>query len=125
MKPPSAVAPRAPVALALLAAFSALACGSPRADRVAHGQKLYQQTCAFCHGGDAKGMRGLGKGLLGNEFIAARSERELVDFLKIGRRPDDPGNDTGVDMPPRGGNQGLRDEDLAAIAAYLKTLPSH
>lgn len=92
---------------------------------MARGQALYQKTCALCHGGDAKGMRGLGKSLLGNEFIATHSERELVDFLRVGRRSRDPENETGVDMPPRGGNQALTDQDLAAIAAYLETLPSH
>ncbi len=121
----AALARRGGLALAVVLLAGALGCGSPGEDRVAHGQKLYQQTCALCHGGDARGMRGLGKGLLGNEFIAARSERELAHFLMVGRRASDPANDTGVDMPPRGGNQGLRDEDLAAIAAYLKTLPSH
>ncbi len=109
----------------LLALATTLACGSSPEDRVARGRVLYQQTCSICHGGDARGMRGLGRSLLGNQFIADRSEREMVDFLKVGRRFDDPTNETGVDMPPRGGNQGLRDDDLGAIAAYLKTLPSH
>ena len=42
--------------------------------------------------------------------------------IQVGRPAGDPLNDTGVDMPPRGGNPSLSDEDLAHIVAYLRTL---
>lgn len=110
------------VAVALL--LPALACAPPQgANRVQRGQALYQRTCAICHGSSLEGMPGLGKELKGNQFVAQRSESELVEFFKVGRRASDPANETGVNMPPRGGNQALTDEDLAAIAAYLKSLP--
>ncbi len=69
-------------------------------------------------------MRGLGKSLIGDPFVAERSRDELTAFLKVGRRAWDPLNTTGVDMPPRGGNAALTDEDLAAIADFLKDLPA-
>lgn len=110
-----------PLVLALLLALT-LACGQPKKNNVEQGQALYQRTCAICHGANAAGMPGLGKGLKANAFVAKRTEAELVEFFKVGRRASDPLNETGVNMPPRGGNQALTDEDLAAIAAYLKTL---
>lgn len=99
-----------------------VACAPAKKNNVEQGQALYQRTCAICHGAGADGMPGLGKGLKSNRFVAQRSETELVEFFKVGRRASDPLNETGVNMPPRGGNQALTDDDLAAIAAYLKTL---
>ena len=31
-------------------------------------------------------------------------------------------NDRGVDMPPKGGNPGLSDDDLRQVVAYLRSL---
>ena len=45
-----------------------------------------------------------------------------MDFVKVGRMPFDPLNLTGVQMPPKGGNPSLSEEDLADIGAYLDTL---
>jgi disulfide bond formation protein DsbB len=57
-----------------------------------------------------------------SEFIAGKSDDELVEFLKVGRPPDDPLNTTGVAMLPKGGNPSLTDEDLHNIVAYIRTL---
>jgi disulfide bond formation protein DsbB len=47
---------------------------------------------------------------------------DLVTFLKVGRGPSDADNTTGVQMPPRGGNPSLGDDDLTNVVAYLKSL---
>jgi len=46
----------------------------------------------------------------------------MVDFLREGRRANHPENTTGIDMPPRGGNPSLTDQDLADITAYLRQI---
>ncbi len=86
------------------------------------GEELFQGTCVACHGADATGVEGLGKDLTNNKFIQGLSDRELADFIKTGRRASDPENTTGVDMPPKGGNPALSDQDLLDIASYLRTL---
>lgn len=88
----------------------------------AHGEEIYSATCAACHGPDARGIDGLGKDLHNNTFVASLSDDELVAFLKEGRGADHPDNDTGVAMPPKGGNPALSDDDLLDVAAYLRTL---
>jgi disulfide bond formation protein DsbB len=50
------------------------------------------------------------------------SDDELAQFLALGRPADDPGNTTGVAMPPKGGNPSLSDQDLMDVAAFLRTL---
>src|SRR5262249_38319697 len=45
-----------------------------------------------------------------------------LDFVKVGRQPWDPLNTTKVQMPPRGGNPMLSDDDLRDIIAYVRTL---
>ncbi|MBI1881970.1 MAG: cytochrome c [Chloroflexi bacterium] len=102
-------------------ADTALAQTAPGGDPVA-GQKLFMSVCAPCHGQDAKGLPGLGKNLVASEFAASKSDSELVEFITVGRGPDDPLNTTGVTMPPRGNNPDLSDEDLYHIVAYLRTL---
>lgn len=86
------------------------------------GKELFTTTCAICHGVDAQGLPGLGKNLVSSEFVGSQSDRDLVEFIKVGRAPDDPLNTTGVRMPPRGNNPALTDEDLYHIVAYIRSI---
>lgn len=92
------------------------------AAEAARGGTLYLRSCAPCHGRAGQGIRGLGADLRGNAFLAARSDDEVLAFLMVGRRASEPGNQSRVDMPPRGGNPGLTNADLAAIVAWMRTL---
>lgn len=94
----------------------------PAAAGAHDGKKLYEMSCAACHGMDAKGMPGLGKDMTTSEFVQGLSDDELVEFIKKGRGVDDPANTTKVAMPPKGGNPALNDAKLQAIVAYLRTL---
>lgn len=96
--------------------------GSGGGEGVASGQRLYMANCGLCHGQSAEGKPKLGTGLRDNEFISSLSDEDLVTFLQEGRRADHPLNEKGVDMPPRGGNPGLSDDDLRQIVAYLRSL---
>jgi disulfide bond formation protein DsbB len=84
------------------------------------GQVLYSQTCTTCHGQNLQGMPHQGVSLRESKFVAATNDRKLVAFLKLGRKPADPGNTTGLLMPPRGGNPSLDDDALGHIVAYLR-----
>ena len=86
------------------------------------GEALFHNTCAACHGPDGKGLPNLGKDFTTSEFVKGHSDAELVTFVKGGRPVSDPANTTGVDMPPKGGNPALSDEDLFDIVAYIRTL---
>lgn len=88
----------------------------------AAGDALFQSTCSACHGPDAKGLPNLGKDMTNSEFILGSSDAELLAFIKVGRSVSDPANTTNVDMPPKGGNPALSDEDLADIIAFMRTL---
>ena len=95
----------------------AVAAGDPE-----NGQQLYTQSCSSCHGPDATGIENLGRDLTNNEFIQNNSDEELLAFVKEGRPAGDPNNTTGVDMPPKGGNPAITDEQILDIIAYLRTL---
>nr|WP_290669257.1 cytochrome c [Ardenticatena sp.] len=88
----------------------------------AKGEQLYAQSCAACHGPDARGIQGLGKNLRSSEFVKGLSDDELVEFIKKGRDTSDPANTTGVAMPPKGGNPSLTDQDLYDIVAYIRSI---
>lgn len=89
---------------------------------VAKGTELYNQVCVACHGPGGIGVQGLGKDMTTSTFIAGLSDAELLEFVKKGRSVSDPLNTTGVDMPPKGGNPALTDEQLIDIIAYIRTL---
>ncbi len=119
--------------LTLIATFAILviaaACGgggggdaSPADQTVKAGKGHYDKVCATCHGKDANGLPRLGKGLRDNEFTKSQSDAELVEFLKKGRAATHPLNTTGVDMPPKGGDPTITDEDLQNIVSFLRTL---
>ena len=63
----------------------------------------------------------------GVKVVVDRESLELidgteVDFIKEGRARDAQDNETGIAMPPYGGNPRLTDEDLADIVLFLRTL---
>jgi len=88
----------------------------------AAGKVSYDTTCIACHGADLKGMTGLGKDLTTSEFVKSKSDADLVAFVLVGRPVSDPANTQGVDMPPKGGNPALTEEDILNIVAYVRSL---
>jgi len=78
--------------------------------------------CIGCHGANGEGVEGLGKAMAGSAFIQSSTDDDMLVFLKKGRPIGDPENTTGVDMPPKGGNPALSDEDLLDIIAFMRTL---
>jgi disulfide bond formation protein DsbB len=86
------------------------------------GKTYFDQTCAACHGMDAKGLPKLGKNLITSQFVAEKTDEGLLDFVKQGRLPTDPLNTTGVAMPPKGGNPALTDQQLLDVISYIRQL---
>lgn len=91
--------------------------GDPQA-----GKEQYDMLCIACHGPGGEGIEGLGKPFTTSDFLQEKSDQELVEFIKTGRPSSDPLNTTGVDMPPKGGNPALTDEQIIDIIAYVRTL---
>lgn len=89
---------------------------------VAAGQEFFQASCAVCHGPDAAGIDGLGKPLVGSDFVNGLSDAELAELITVGRGPSDPGNTTGVAMPPKGGNPALSADDIGTLVAFIRSL---
>lgn len=91
-------------------------------EMVSAGQADYLAVCTACHGTDAKGIAGLGKDLINSEFVHTLTDQELLAFVIKGRDMWDPANTTGIQMPARGGNPALTDEDILNIIAYLRVI---
>ncbi len=95
---------------------------SASAGNVAHGKQIFEVTCATCHAADGTGVKGLGKPLVDSEFVKKSKDADIAKMVIEGRPVDDPLNTTKIAMPPRGGNAGLSDSDIADAVAYLRTL---
>jgi mono/diheme cytochrome c family protein len=115
------------VAIVLVAA----GCGSDSVDvtttaaagtPLAHGQQLARQSCSSCHGQNHEGVKHLGPALADNHFIQDHTDDEIIDLIKEGRARDAQDNETGIAMPPYGGNPRLTDDDLADIVLFLRNL---
>lgn len=89
---------------------------------VVRGEELARQSCTACHGQDFEGIGGLGTSLQDNVFIQEHTDDQLVAFIKEGRANDAPDNETGISMPPYGGNTQLTDDGLSDIVVFLRTL---
>lgn len=116
------------IAVILIFTLLLTACGGdnrlPAAENSSQvsGAELYQQSCVACHGPDGKGQPNLGKDLTTSQFVQTQTDQALLAFIKQGRMPNDPGNTTGVPMPPKGGNPALTDEQILEIIAFIQTL---
>ena len=110
-----AAAPAQPAATQPSAA-AAMPMGDP-----AKGKEAFA-TCAGCHGPEGKGLPGLGKDMTTSAFIKGQTDEQLMAFVKTGRPASDPLNTTGVDMPPKGGNPAITDQQIMDVIAYIRTL---
>jgi len=89
----------------------------------AKGKEVFMGTCAACHGQDAKGMPNLGKNLVvKSDWMKKQDDAALLAFVKVGRPASDPLNTNKVDMPPRGGNPSLTDDDLVNVIAFVRSI---
>lgn len=121
--PTATAASQPPTAAPTTAAVTENPSEAPRGD-ASKGEAAFMTACAACHGPTADGVQGLGKSLHASEseFVQTHSDDELVEFIKVGRQPDDPLNTTGIAMPPKGANPALSDDDLYNIVAWIRTL---
>jgi mono/diheme cytochrome c family protein len=85
----------------------------------AAGNVQFDQYCSSCHGMDAQGIGNLGVSLIDSAFVARTSEQDLVEFLKVGRLPDDPATVSGRPIPEF---SWVAEGELQAIASFLKSL---
>jgi mono/diheme cytochrome c family protein len=86
------------------------------------GRSYYKQSCIVCHGANYQGMPHQGVSLRDSKFIASNSDEALWNFLKSGRKPTDKASLLKLEMPPRGANPSLDDEDLMDVVVFLRTV---
>lgn len=99
---------------------SSLLSWSPFGARRSRGEIMYTVHCGTCHLPDGKGDRTLGVPLAGNPIVQAKDPSSLVNVILYGPDLPPPPFATGrTRMPPFG--KRLSDEDIAAIATYLRS----
>ncbi len=119
---PSLVVAQAPSEAQQAAALEAAGGDSELAGYIANGDRLFHSVCIACHGKGGVGIPGNGKPLVRNAFIQSLDDEALLAFIKQGRSPSDPKNTTGIQMPPKGGNPAMSEDDILDVISYLRTL---
>jgi mono/diheme cytochrome c family protein len=118
----SALVALAVPALLLLTAITTLADASPARlpGDPSHGATLYGQNCASCHGVNLEGNIGpaLNPIFKLSDVSDPLDPNFLIQIITNGRKhkSGDPGT---VDMPVKGGNANLTDQDVQDLAAYI------
>ena len=115
------------IGISILIALFLAACGgsaeptySP--EDIAQGETIFASTCSACHGQDAKGLPNLGKDLTTSEYVRDNDDETLLELLVVGRPSGHELNTTGVDMPPKGGNPSLSEDDLMTVVAFMRSI---
>lgn len=106
-KPAPAAAVAAPVAPVAPAAPAAAAPSAGTGD-LALGEKIFGANCVSCHGSGVLGAPKVGDKAAWGPRIAKGMDtlyKGALDGLNM--------------MPPRGGNAGLKDEEIKAVVDYL------
>ena len=104
------------------AAPAAAPTPAPAPAKAIPGAATFLAYCSSCHGPDGEGLPGLGKSLSESAFTKAKSDAELVAFIKTGRPLWDAENTTGLDMPPKGGNPALNDDEIDVIVTFIRAI---
>lgn len=119
---PEMVVDKTPTASQLDSALAAAGGDPELAEWIASGDRIYHSSCMACHGKSGTGVAGNGKALVRNDFIKSIDDDALLAFITQGRSPSDPKNTTGIQMPPKGGNPAMSQDDILDVIAYLRTL---
>lgn len=106
------------VGCALGALGAPSAAGAGAAPDPSKGQGYFAAICSTCHGVDASGIAEMGKDLRKNAFVAKSDIPAIVKYIKTGHAPTAKWPEG---MPPNG-NSAYDDQQLADIAAWLKSL---
>lgn len=92
------------------AAIARLNPGDPE-----HGREVYSKTCIACHGPNGKGaVEGVPDFTAADSRLFKADEVLLADVINGFQS-----EGSTLSMPPRGGNPGLTDQDLADAIAYM------
>jgi len=94
----------------------------PEGDVEIVGRELFISSCSACHGPNGEGMEGIGKPFTTSEFVKNSTDKEIMMLIKMGRPVWDAANTTGVDMPPKGGNPAISDDELNDIITYIRSI---
>jgi len=89
---------------------------------VAAGEQHWKTSCASCHGVGAQGVPELGPNLIGSAFVSKASDDDLVEYIIVGRKADDPNSVMNLEMPAKGGNPMLKVHDMLSIVAYIRSI---
>ncbi len=89
---------------------------------VARGRVIFAGTCSSCHADDGTGLEGQGADLVHSTFVAESSDKQLLQFLKVGRQPWDADSTMNLQMPARGGNPTLTNEHMVHVVAFMREL---
>ncbi len=93
-----------------------------RAATAGIGRDQYRASCSACHGQRGEGVESAGLPLVGGEFVPNATDRELASLIRSGRPIWHADNQTGLDMPPKGGNPTLTDAQIEDIVKYIREL---
>lgn len=100
---PVAAAPAAPAAPAAITASAA-----PSAADLAKGEKIYTTTCQACHAAAVLGAPKFGDKASWDPRVAKGKDALYTSALNGFKM-----------MPPRGGNAGLKDDEIKAAVDYM------
>lgn len=89
---------------------------------IVNGELIWNATCRSCHGATGEGVPGQGVPLDDNAYVRNHSDKELVTFVTDGRTASDPETTLFLDMPPKGGNPMLKEQQIIDVVAYMRTL---
>ena len=86
------------------------------------GKKWWNAACRSCHGLNGEGVPGQGTALNSSHYVHNHTDAELMKFIDEGRPANSPESVMQLEMPPKGGNPMLKEQDLLDVVAYLRTL---
>lgn len=85
---------------------------------MADGEAVFKQQCASCHGVKGQGMQYVAPPLKGSEFVRTAAIEDVIATIRQGRVGETKKHaDYPAAMPPF---PQLSEEDVAAVAAYVK-----
>ena len=91
------------------------------ADTLKRGKRVYN-SCIACHAKTGAGVANTGADLVHSTFVGSTSDDALREFIKTGRAPGAPGSVMNLNMPPKGGNPALKDNQIDDVVVYIRSL---